>query len=110
MPWKKRVARVHVLVSGPNAVRLITVPKFCNGTAVKMSETMIDSVDDWRLRDRIKGMCFDTFCSNIRKWLNIIDCSNGRFCSRLQTNLSGAPVLACVPSSYLQDDAFGEGV
>src|SRR6218665_847930 len=78
-PGKKKVDRLPILVSGQNVVKLLSVPKLCNGTAVKMSEAVIDCMDEWGLRDRIKGMCFDTTASNAG--------TKGGVCLRLQKEI-----------------------
>src|SRR6218665_1751668 len=102
-PGKKKVDRLPILVSGQNVVKLLYVPKLCNGTAVKMSEAVIDCLDEWGLRDRIKGMCFDTTASNAG--------TKGGVClgpTDTKRNWSEAPAFS-TPSSYFRDHA-GEGV
>src|SRR6218665_1427926 len=75
-PGKKKVDRLPILVSGQNVVKLLSVPKLCN---VKMPEVVIDCMDEWGLRDRIRGMCFDTTASNAG--------TKGGVCLRLQKEI-----------------------
>src|SRR6218665_305794 len=68
--------------------RMLYFPKLCNGTAVKMSEAVIDCMDEWGLRDRIKGTCFDTTASNAG--------TKGGVCLRLQKEIGRELLnLAC---------------
>ena len=60
----KKVERLPVLVSGLDVVKLLAVPKLPNGTAAAMTQAILTTVDDRKLRDRIKGLCFDTTASN----------------------------------------------
>ena len=69
-------------------MKLLSVLKLCNGRAVKMSEAVIDCMDEWGLRDRIKGMCFDTTASNAG--------TKGGICLRLQKEIGRELLhLAC---------------
>ena len=63
-PGHERVDRLPILVSGENVVKLLSVPKLYDGTAITMSHAVLDSLDEWGLRDRIRGLCFDTTASN----------------------------------------------
>ena len=45
-------------------MKLLAVPKLHDGTAVTTAKAVVDTVDEWGLRDRIKGLCFDTTASN----------------------------------------------
>jgi len=60
----QKVERLPILVSGFDAVKLLAVPKLHSGMAVTMVKEIIATVDDWKLRDRIKGLCFDTTAAN----------------------------------------------
>lgn len=63
-PGRQRVDRLPVLVSGQDVVKLLAVPKLQDGTAHTMTQAVLDTVDEWGLRDKIKGLCFDTTASN----------------------------------------------
>jgi hypothetical protein len=64
VPGHKRVDRLPVLVSGKNVVKLLSVPKLDNGRAATMAHAILGTLDEWGLRERIKGLCFDTTASN----------------------------------------------
>jgi len=59
-----KVDRLPILVSGQDVVKLLSVPKLQDGTAASMAQAITQTIDDWGLRDRIKGLCFDTTSSN----------------------------------------------
>ena len=61
---RHQVDRLPILVSGQNVVKLLSVPKLHDGTALTMAHAVVDSTDEWGLRNRIKGLCFDTTASN----------------------------------------------
>jgi len=63
-PGREKVDRLAVLVSGQDVIKLLSVPKLNDGKAVTMSNAIMNSVDEWGLRHRIKGLCFDTTASN----------------------------------------------
>jgi len=59
-----KVDRLPILVSGHDVIKLLCVPKLRDGTAATMAQAVTQGIDDWGLRDRIKGLCFDTTASN----------------------------------------------
>lgn len=61
---RDRVDRLPILVSGQSVVKLLSVPKLHNGTAAAMFQAITQTIDEWNLRNRIKGLCFDTTASN----------------------------------------------
>ena len=63
-PGRERVDRLPILVSGQNLVKLLSVPKLLDGTAVTMLNVVVDSMDERGSRNRIKGLCLDTTASN----------------------------------------------
>ena len=63
-PGRERVERLPILVSGKNVVKLLAVPKLRDGTAVTTAQEVVKTIDEWGLRNRIKGLCFDTTASN----------------------------------------------
>ena len=63
-PERGKVDRLPILVSGQDVVKLLSVPKLQDGTAASMAQAITQTIDDWGLRDRIKGLCFDTTSSN----------------------------------------------
>ena len=53
-PGCKRVERLPILVSGHDVIKLLSVPKLDDGTAVTMSHAVVDdSMDECGLRYRI---------------------------------------------------------
>src|SRR6218665_3793929 len=45
-PGRDRVDRLPLLVSGQNIVKLLSVPKLHDGTAVTMMNSVVDSMDE----------------------------------------------------------------
>ncbi len=60
IPGHERVDRLPVLVSGKNVVKLLSVPKLHDGTATTTAHAILETLDEWGLRARTKGLCFDT--------------------------------------------------
>lgn len=56
--------RLPVVVTGLNTEQLLGVPKIDEGTAIKQATAIVETLDEWNLKDRIKGMCFDTAAVN----------------------------------------------
>jgi hypothetical protein len=83
-----RVDRLPILVSGQNVIKLLAVPKLHDQTAGTMTQSIVETIDEWRLRDRIKGLCFDTTASNTGEI--------GGVCIKLETEIGRALLnLAC---------------
>ena len=64
LPGQETVDRLPVLVSGQVVVKLLAVPKLQAGTAVVMATSILQTLDEWGLKDRISGLCFNTTASN----------------------------------------------
>jgi hypothetical protein len=58
------VDRLPVLVSGLNVSKLLGVPKLPAGTGPEMANAVVACLDDWQIKNQIKGMSFDTTSSN----------------------------------------------
>src|SRR5688572_15620925 len=58
------VDRLPVLVSGHHVEKLLAVPKLENATAIVTKRAMVQVIDEWGLRERIKALCFDTTAVN----------------------------------------------
>jgi hypothetical protein len=56
--------RVAILVSGDKIEKLLGVPKVEQGSGEKGAEVVLKAIDDWKLRDQIVGMSFDTTAAN----------------------------------------------
>ena len=50
----EKVDRLSILVSGQTIVKLLTVPKLHDSTAITMVKAVVDTADEWGLRDHIK--------------------------------------------------------
>jgi len=87
-PGRDRVDCLPILVSGQNIVKLLSVPQLHDGTAPTMTRHIVECIDEWGLRDRVKGLCFDTTASNT----GVI----GGVCIRLETEIGRELLnLAC---------------
>jgi hypothetical protein len=87
-PGRERVDRLPILVSGQNVIKLLSVPKLHDGTAVTMAHAVVENMDEWGLRNRIQGLCFDTTSSNTGV--------NGGVCILLETEIGRQLLnLAC---------------
>lgn len=62
-----KVDRLAVVVSGSHFEQLLNIPKIESGTGEQQTLSIIDSLDDWGIADKIKGLCFDTTASNTGK-------------------------------------------
>lgn len=83
-----KVDRLPILVSGHDVIKLLCVPKLRDGTAATMAQAVTQGIDDWGLRDRIKGLCFDTTASNAG--------TKSGVCIRLETEIGRQLLnLAC---------------
>src|SRR6476469_10897304 len=77
-----------ILVSRQDLVTLLSIPKLHDGTASTVTRAVVETMDEWGLRDRIAGLCFDTTATNT----GII----GGVCIRLETEIGcGVLNLAC---------------
>ena len=87
-PGREHIDRLTILVSGQNVVKLLSVPKLYDGTAATISQTVTETMDEWGLRSRIKGLCFDTTASNTG--------TKSGVCIRLETEIGHELLnLAC---------------
>ena len=56
--------RLPIIVSGGGKSKLLAVPKLESGTGENIAKAVIEALDDWGLRNRVRAMCFDTTISN----------------------------------------------
>jgi hypothetical protein len=61
---KETVDRIAVLVTGGGQEILLGVPKIGRGTGKEQAEACLSTLDDWGLRNRVRGIVFDTTASN----------------------------------------------
>lgn len=72
LPSQETVDCLPVLVFGQYVFKLLAVPKLHFGTVVVMAMSILQTLDEWGLKDRVSGPCFDTTASNTS--------FNGRVC------------------------------
>ena len=77
-----------ILVSGEDIVKLLAVPKLANSQAVTTAAVIYDTIQDWNIADRIRGLSFDTTAVNTGRV--------GGVCVLLEQKLNGKVLqLAC---------------
>jgi len=87
-PQRGKVDRLSILVSGQDVVKQLSVPKLRDGPAATVAQAITQGIDGWGLRERIKGLCFDTTASNTG--------TKGGVCIRLETEIGRQLMnLAC---------------
>src|ERR1043165_2542105 len=53
---KEIVDRIAVIVTGHGVEKLLAVPKIARGTGEEQAAACIKTLDDWKIRHRIKGL------------------------------------------------------
>ena len=61
---RERVDRLPILAAGHHVVKLLSVPKLRDGTTATISQAIVQTIDEWGIRDCIRGLSFDTTASN----------------------------------------------
>jgi len=61
---KETVDRIAVLVTGGGEEMLLGVPKIGRGTGKQQAEACLATLDEWGIRQQIRGLVFDTTASN----------------------------------------------
>ena len=51
-------------MTGLSTEQLLGVPKLDRSTAPEQAKAIVDTLDEWNLKDRTRGMCFDTAAGN----------------------------------------------
>lgn len=59
-----KVERTAILVTGIEIEKLLAVPKSTNSTGQTQANVVCEALDNWKLKDNITSMCFDTTASN----------------------------------------------
>jgi len=57
---KETVDRIAVIVTGNGVEKLLTVPKIGKGTGEEQAAACLKVLDDWKIRDKIQGLVYDT--------------------------------------------------
>lgn len=58
------IERLAIVVSGGGNSKLLAIPKLEHGTGHMQAEAVFETLNDWRILNNVKGMCFDTTASN----------------------------------------------
>ena len=53
-----------MIVTGNGVEKLLAVPKIGKGTSADQAAACLKVLDDWKIRDKIRGLVFDTTSSN----------------------------------------------
>ena len=56
--------RIAIIISGNGMEKLLGVPKIQRPTGEEQAMACISTLDDWKLRDNVQGIVFDTTASN----------------------------------------------
>lgn len=66
------VDRIPVVVSGLDTSHLLGAPKITSGSAENQTRAIIQTLREWNLLDRVKGLCFDTTSVNTGILINFL--------------------------------------
>jgi hypothetical protein len=58
------VDRIAVVVTGEGVEKLLGVPKIGSGTGREQADICVKVIDEWRIREHVRGLVFDTTSSN----------------------------------------------
>ena len=61
---KDHVDRLPIIVTGFGVCQLLKVSKMVGGTGKNQESAVVQALQEWRVQDRVIGMCFDTTSSN----------------------------------------------
>ena len=61
---KDHVDRLPIIVTGFGVCQLLKVSKMVGGTGKNQASAVVQALQEWRVQDRVIGMCFDTTSSN----------------------------------------------
>lgn len=62
--YKKKIDRLHVIVSGSTGNKLLGVPKLDSGSGLNQASAVYSLLNDWNLVNDVAAFCFDTTASN----------------------------------------------
>ena len=60
----RETVRIAVIVTGNGVEKLLAVPKIGKGTGEEQAAACLKVLDNWKIRDKIQGLVFDTTSSN----------------------------------------------
>jgi hypothetical protein len=60
----EKIERLPIVVSGGGKFKLLGIPKLTSGTCAEIAEAVVESLQDWNIKDSVNAMCFDTTASN----------------------------------------------
>lgn len=61
---KEKVHRVAVIITHGNFEQILAVPKVRSGSGMSIAQCVYDLLSDYKLLDKIEGICFDTTSTN----------------------------------------------
>lgn len=70
---QEKVDRIAILVTGGGVEKLLGVPKIDRGTGEQQADACMKALKDWKLKELVRGLVFDTTSSNTG--LNIGACT-----------------------------------
>jgi hypothetical protein len=59
-----KVDRIAVIASGGGVCKLLGAPGICSGSGKAIAEAVIRCVEEWGIKEQLKGLFFDTTASN----------------------------------------------
>lgn len=63
----KKVERLPVIVTGPDFEYILGVPKLLTADSKNQTNAIIELLDEWKIKDNISDLCFDTAAVNTGK-------------------------------------------
>ncbi|XP_044593839.1 uncharacterized protein LOC123271268 [Cotesia glomerata] len=60
----KKVERLPVIVTGLDFEHILGVPKLVTGDSKNQTDAIIKLLDEWKIKNKIKALCFDTAAVN----------------------------------------------
>ena len=64
MTTKEHVDRLPIIVTGNGVSQLLKVAKLPNGTGAQQAKAVVETLDEWGLKEKVVAISFDTTASN----------------------------------------------
>ena len=64
MTTKDHVDQLPIIVTGNGVSQLLKVAKLPNGTGAQQAKAVVETLDEWGLKEKVVAMSFDTTASN----------------------------------------------